>query len=1244
MAIKVKDNMEILSINNDQLTKEEVISRLAYLNQKVCMSGDHLNAEKIKELAKKVYDEHFTIGFCGHFSAGKSSLINHLIAEGLLPTSPIPTSANIVKVQVGEPLARITFTDGKKIEFLPPYNVEEIKNYCLDGETVRLVEIQHPSDNFPPNVSIMDTPGIDSTDDAHRLATESILHLSDVIFYVMDYNHVQSELNLNFTKMINDRQIKLFLVINQIDKHREQEMSFEEFKHGVRDAFLRWNVQPQGIFFTSINNLNHPNNQLNELINVIHSLINGKNNDINKNAVLAAKIIVEDHLRWAMEELEHNNEQDIEIYNSLSQDEIEYIDVEYQQIQHKLNKINEAPILLENELNGELQKILFNSALMPYETRHLAQLFLESTQPNFKVGFIFSGKKTQEEKNRRLNELYQDLKAKISSQLDWHLKSMLQQLLDKFSLKDERLAQSVYDMDIQVGVEVLERAIKKDAQLNGDYVLNYAKEVSESIKQIYKRGILAKFDDIRTVMFNQIENNKNKLTEQLDHLNRIKISVHNINTAKQVIVDQRESLQRIIEGDVDQQLLKEASEQLVFGTDNEHLVTIRREMETQDQKKSLESEINVDKITTQEENYTEENPTIDITKRLKSAATKLRGASEVIVDLIGFKEDAKEMVNKANRLEENKFTIALFGAFSAGKSSFANALMGEHLLPTSPNPTTAAISKIMPPSDQYQHGTIRVKVKSNQELLDDLINSLKVFHLEADDFDTALKQIAKIDTNEMSVKAKPHYSFIKAIEKGLSHFSNQFNHVIESDITQLEPYVANEDCAAFIEWIEIYYDIPLTKQGITLVDTPGADSIHSRHTGVAFEFIKNADALIYVTYFNHAFSQADQEFLAQLGRVKEAFELDKMFFIVNAIDLAKSQEEIMLVTKHVENNLLTFGIRNPRIYPVSSKLALNAKNRLIDNLSIADNVELISSGFPRFEREFISFSLSELVNIATNSAMSDIKRVVQKLQGYISYSTEGEEGRKHRLLQVNELQQLIKGKIEQFDLYSSNRAIEQEIDELIYYVKQRLNIRQRDIFKLSFSPAVLRKDVKDIKLALRSALEEWLQFIQMDIFQELRATSLRVEKILKLLFENINSRLEEEIQKLDPSAVVSHLQLNDLKSPDLPNDRQLFDLNLFIPLLSGFKNHRHFFEQSGNQKMNEELEAQLQEPLTNFLNQISQEFKQSYIENLLISYQKLQKHLLVQIEQYYEGEIAALSMIIDIETLQIKHEKMLSLC
>ncbi|MBO1912433.1 dynamin family protein, partial [Microvirga sp. 3-52] len=144
-------------------------------------------------------------------------------------------------------------------------------------------------------------------------------------------------------------------------------------------------------------------------------------------------------------------------------------------------------------------------------------------------------------------------------------------------------------------------------------------------------------------------------------------------------------------------------------------------------------------------------------------------------------------------------------------------------------------------------------------------------------------------------------------------------------------FVAEENRSCFVESIDFYYDCDITRKGITLVDTPGADSINARHTDVAFDYIRNADAVLFVTYYNHAFAKADREFLIQLGRVKDAFELDKMFFIVNAIDLASSNEEAELVQSFVGNELQKFGIRNPRVHGISSLQALQAKNEKHSN-------------------------------------------------------------------------------------------------------------------------------------------------------------------------------------------------------------------------------------------------------------------------------------------------------------------------
>src|SRR5690606_37963185 len=142
------------------------------------------------------------------------------------------------------------------------------------------------------------------------------------------------------------------------------------------------------------------------------------------------------------------------------------------------------------------------------------------------------------------------------------------------------------------------------------------------------------------------------------------------------------------------------------------------------------------------------------------------------------------------------------------------------------------------------------------------------------------------------------------ILKGYEQAKDHIGKTITVSMEDFEQYVTDETRACYIELVTMYYDCSLTRLGITLVDTPGSNSVNARHTNVAFDYIKYADAILYVTYYNHALSRADKDFLMQLGRIKESFELDKMFFIINASDLAADESELSLVKEYVQEQLL----------------------------------------------------------------------------------------------------------------------------------------------------------------------------------------------------------------------------------------------------------------------------------------------------------------------------------------------------
>src|SRR5690606_2042842 len=262
---------------------------------------DTERASKAELFAKKILKNNFIIGFAGHFSSGKSSMINALTGETLLPSSPIPTSANIVNVQKAPSDFAIVNRKNKKPFYCPEnYDFDVVKAFCKSGDVTQ-VDIGHQDSVLPEGITVMDTPGVDSTDDAHRLSTESALHVADMVFYVMDYNHVQSELNFNFTKELQ-QYTDLYLIVNQIDKHQDSEMPFSTFQQTVHDSFAAWGVVPKGIFFTSLKDFTFPGNDFEQVKELVSSTMQDWKGHIGEASDSALSQLKDEHIKFLEDE------------------------------------------------------------------------------------------------------------------------------------------------------------------------------------------------------------------------------------------------------------------------------------------------------------------------------------------------------------------------------------------------------------------------------------------------------------------------------------------------------------------------------------------------------------------------------------------------------------------------------------------------------------------------------------------------------------------------------------------------------------------------------------------------------------------------------------------------------------------------------------------------------------------------------------------------------------------------------
>ena len=1199
--------------------------QIASLHELFLQQENVQSAQRAKDLAIKLEKQEYAIAFCGHFSAGKSSMINRLMGENLLPSSPIPTSANLVKIKSGEDYAKVMFKEDRPRLYPAPYDYEKVKSYCKDGDQIESIEISYSNTLIPKDTIIMDTPGIDSTDDAHRIATESALHLADLVFYVMDYNHVQSELNFLFTKELTEAGKKVFLVINQIDKHREEELSFVEFQESVKKSFATWGVNPARIFYTSLKAEDHTHNQFAELRQFIHDQVDKRLYALPESIFQSLKKLGEEHKEFLSTKNQSEYSKYHTLLDELSDDERKSLPDKVTELTAYADEMSHLPEKSEQELYAEMDHILDSAYLMPFQTRDLAEQYLATRQPDFKMGLFFTKQKTENERAERLNRFYTDFAEKVTSQIDWHVKELLLKVLKENRLEDEKLLEIAQNFAVHFDKGLLESIVKSGARLSGDYVLNYTKDLTDSIKSITKKQLASFKEEYVEQLKVKQKQQKEKLEKELSGLTHYLMAQKKIDMLIEQQTQFSNQLENVLAGQIDVKALQEKANRLALHEEEGAEVVIESAFVKENNPKQETKKRPVrNAVESKKSEYAE----------LDGLISSLQFASHEVKDLPGFKKIADELMQKAERLENQSFTVALFGAFSAGKSSFANALLGERLLPVSPNPTTAAINKIMPIDDVHPHGTVLVKLKSYDTLMEDVNRSLAAFDQKANSIDSAISSAQTIISNKNHVDAyeKMHLAFLQAFIRGISAYTDKLGEMIESDLTGFSGFVANEEQSCLVEWIEVYYNCELTRKGVTLVDTPGADSINARHTGVAFEYIKNSDAILFVTYYNHAFSKADREFLIQLGRVKDTFALDKMFFIVNAIDLAQDEEEMNAVLDYVEDQLVTYGIRKPHLFPISSLQSL--KEKLSGQLTV-------ESGISLFEQHFYTFIEHDLREIVINTAKLEWKRMLKQLQSFIHDAQSDQETKEKKRIQLGvEKEQLIAL------IHQPNNVIQkkltQETDELVFYIKQRVFLRFSDFLKEAFNPVLLKEDGRNLKKALQSALDSFLEDFGYDFAQELRATTLRIEAFSRQLLSQTENSLIAALQEKNLELSFSLFEIDKWESIQFETAFVGLDQQRFKKALSYFKNPKSFFEKNERRFLSEELEGNLQQPADEYLKEEKERIIRHYGEQLEVQFHLLQKYLTEQLEEYYEGTLAALSNVLSIDELRAIENKLVS--
>ena len=197
--------------------------RLASLGEEL---GAPYIADDGRALAARVSEGRFYLACIGQFKRGKSTLINALIGEPVLPVGFIPVTAVPTVIRFGaHPRARVQARDGSWQEIavsdLNQYVSEEHNPENAKGVTG--VEVFVPSALLSTGMCLVDTPGLGSVFTGNTAATQAFIPHIDAALVVVGADPPLAGEELALVEAVGRQVQNLILVLNKADRTTDAE-------------------------------------------------------------------------------------------------------------------------------------------------------------------------------------------------------------------------------------------------------------------------------------------------------------------------------------------------------------------------------------------------------------------------------------------------------------------------------------------------------------------------------------------------------------------------------------------------------------------------------------------------------------------------------------------------------------------------------------------------------------------------------------------------------------------------------------------------------------------------------------------------------------------------------------------------------------------------------------------------------------------------------------------------------------
>lgn len=252
-----------------------------------------------------------------------------------------------------------------------------------------------------------------------------------------------------------------------------------------------------------------------------------------------------------------------------------------------------------------------------------------------------------------------------------------------------------------------------------------------------------------------------------------------------------------------------------------------------------------------------------------------------VMEALEKKDEADNLRVFYNNVEKNVFSIVVVGEFSAGKSTFLNAMMHKKALPTFSTETTATVNFL-------RHVTCAPNGEAGI-----------VYYREPKGSTEVLKSLDPA-----------------TIERVVSTRGDK----------------ENDRVATRVDHVDLFFDSDFLTDGVTLVDSPGLNGTADHHREITEEQICRSSACIFLFNAEQPGSKSNFDFLRELKSRNS-----NIFFVLNKINTIKTAEgeTVEGIVNHIAriyHEQFPEETQIPHIWPISANEALTARDLNIKSI------------------------------------------------------------------------------------------------------------------------------------------------------------------------------------------------------------------------------------------------------------------------------------------------------------------------